>query len=147
MRSLTGVLNYFIKVIHRQIKKILDTINRLVIGLRYGVGRKRHARCGSNSTLSYGQITGKKGYKNMLITIHDFAGRPKTIKITKKVKFAYIIILSGDQVLTVHYEDGTKEKFDSSNNRITDYYDDDYEVKLEDGKDFGTYNYDGDNIQ
>lgn len=83
----------------------------------------------------------------MLITIHDFAGRPKTIKITKKVKFAYIIILSGDQVLTVHYEDGTKEKFDSSNNRITDYYDDDYEVKLEDGKDFGTYNYDGDNIQ
>ena len=82
----------------------------------------------------------------MKFIIRDYMGNPREIEITKEVESAYMTILTGDEILTVKYKDGTEEKFDSCDNRIADYYDDGYEVKLEDGKDFGTYDYVGDNV-
>ena len=79
----------------------------------------------------------------MKVIIRDFRGNPREIEITKEFKRAYITILSGDEILTVCYKDGTEEKFDSCDDRLADYY----EVKLEDGKDFGTYDYDGNNVK
>lgn len=83
----------------------------------------------------------------MNVTIRDYKGTPTTVTITKEVASAKILVLSGDEILKIKYTDGTEDSFDSSDCRDIDFYDDEYEVALEDGKDFGQYNYSGENVK
>lgn len=83
----------------------------------------------------------------MKVIIRDFEGTPTTVTITKEVAAARILVLTGDEILKVKYTDGTDESFDSSDCRNTDFYDDEYEVTLEDGKDFGRYSYTRENVK
>ena len=83
----------------------------------------------------------------MKVIIRDYRGTPTTVTITKEVANARILVLTGDEILKVNYTDGTEDTFDSSDCRGMDFYDDEYEVTLEDGKDFGMYDYGGENVK
>lgn len=83
----------------------------------------------------------------MKVIIRDYNGSPTTVTITKEVASARILVLSGDEILKVKYTDGTEDTFDSSDCRDMDFYDDEYEVTLEDGKDFGQYSYTEENVK
>lgn len=47
-------------------------------------------------------------------------------RLGEDVLSVFITVLSGDEIATVIFEDGHKEEFDSSNDRITDSYDGSY---------------------
>lgn len=49
----------------------------------------------------------------------------------ENVSAIFVCVISGDEVLNVIYKDGRTERFDSSNDRITDYYDGGYNVPLD----------------
>ncbi len=71
----------------------------------------------------------------MIITIYDYADRTKEIALPdKEISEISVIILSGDETGFVKFVDGTKIRFDASDNRITDFYD-------------GIYTLEGENIQ
>lgn len=67
------------------------------------------------------------------VTIRDY-GTKRTkvvIKDFENVSSIFVCVISGDEVLYVIYKDGHIERFDSSNDRITDYYDGGYNVPLD----------------
>lgn len=73
----------------------------------------------------------------MKVYIYDYSGEKKEIEITKPVKDAFMLIVSGDQILYVAYTDGTEQVFDSCDGfRTMNYLDGGFFVKLHDGKDF-----------
>lgn len=47
-------------------------------------------------------------------------------RLGEDVLSVFIIVLSGDEIATVLFEDGHEEKFDSSEDRIADFYDGSY---------------------
>ena len=61
----------------------------------------------------------------MKINIYDYLNSPKTITLKDDSPVVLIVnkIISGDEVLTVQYEDGSCQRFDSSKNRIMSFYD------------------------
>lgn len=61
----------------------------------------------------------------MKINIYDHLNSPKTITLRDDSPIVLIVnkIISGDEVLTVQYEDGSCQQFDSSKNKIMSFYD------------------------
>lgn len=59
----------------------------------------------------------------MKINIYDYLNSPKTITLRDDSPVVLIVnkIISGDEVLTVQYEDGSCQQFDSSKNRIMSF--------------------------
>lgn len=61
----------------------------------------------------------------MKVKIKDYVGATKVVDLGEsKIKTITLTVLSGDEVLTVDYDDGRREKFDSSDDRIMDFFDD-----------------------
>lgn len=72
----------------------------------------------------------------MKILIYDYMDRPKEITIEKEVYAAFLLVISGDQILYVRYKDGTDETFDSCETfRNQDFLDYSGFIDLEDGMD------------
>lgn len=74
----------------------------------------------------------------MKIFIYDYNDEKKEINIEKKIKSAFMIVVSGDQILNVVYEDNSYERFNSlsSGYRTVSFLDDFGFVNLFDGRDF-----------
>lgn len=71
----------------------------------------------------------------MIITIYDYADKTKEITLPdKEIAEIFVSILSGDETGFVKFTNGTKIKFDASDDRITDYYDGMYTIEGEDIK-------------
>lgn len=66
----------------------------------------------------------------MRLTIIDYAGRRKRADIGSKEDIATIdiVVLSGDEIADVTYKDYTRKRFDSCDDRISDFFDDAYEI-------------------
>ena len=66
----------------------------------------------------------------MEIVLFDYEATKKTFDIgeLKDVSKIEIIILSGDETAEVYYKDSAMAWFDSSDDRVIDYYDDIYTV-------------------
>lgn len=68
----------------------------------------------------------------MKFNIYDYDNQAKEIDTgNKEINFINVIILSGDEVITIYYSDGTFENYDSSENRLTNYFDGSYVVSKE----------------
>ena len=65
----------------------------------------------------------------MQVEIMNYANKKKTVEIgnLEDILIATIQVISGDEVLTVRYKDGTKKVFDTDV-RIQHYFDDEYDV-------------------
>lgn len=62
--------------------------------------------------------------------IYDYANRPKDVELDdKKITAIHVEIKSGDEFVTVVYEDGQRAVFDSSITRSIDYEDGEYVVQ------------------
>lgn len=65
----------------------------------------------------------------MKITIYDWIGNPKVCDIEDKpIKSFKVTINAGDEIVTIMFEDGAMETFDSSSDRYLDYFDGVYNV-------------------
>lgn len=65
----------------------------------------------------------------MTFKITDFKNNKKVIITNKPITNIHVLILSGDEVITINYEDGTFEKVDSCDiGRLIPYYDGQYTV-------------------
>ena len=82
----------------------------------------------------------------MIFNIYDFNGRAREVDTGDKViKDLFVQVLSGDEVVTVYYDDCTSVRFDSSRNRAADYVDGSYIIypnNLEDWVNFEITDYD-----
>ena len=68
----------------------------------------------------------------MKFNIYDYNNRPTKIDTgNKKIKELEVLVLSGDEIVTIRYEDGSEEMYDSSYTRCIDYFDDKYTVTKE----------------
>lgn len=68
----------------------------------------------------------------MIITIYDYQNDAKEITLPdKEIVEILVNILSGDETGFVKFVDGTKIKFDASDDRFTNYYDGMYTLKGE----------------
>ena len=72
----------------------------------------------------------------MIINIVDYSGERKQINVGdfELIDSIHVEVITGDEVVTVLYKDNTFEEYDSSEYRITDYYDGEYDVKAKDIK-------------
>jgi hypothetical protein len=70
----------------------------------------------------------------MNIKLLDFGGNEVVVDVgdIETIKEMDITIMSGDEILTVYYKDGTEKEFDSCNYRIWDFYDGLYTLYSED---------------
>lgn len=69
----------------------------------------------------------------MRTKIYDHANNAVEIDLQDKpIKEIYVRVLSGDEVVTVTYKDGTQDEFDSSDCRMIAYYDGGYFVEEKD---------------
>lgn len=65
----------------------------------------------------------------MKITIYDWIDNPKVCDIEDKpIESFEVTVISGDEIVTIMFEDGTMEKLDSSSDRYLDYFDGVYNV-------------------
>jgi len=66
----------------------------------------------------------------MRIKLLDYSNKKITVDIGKKENVATIdiTVMSGDEIANVTYKDYSRAIFDSSNDRIMDYFDDSYRV-------------------
>ena len=65
------------------------------------------------------------------VEIMDYANNRKEIILdSSKIVQMRIVILSGDEILIVENIDGTEERYDSSDERIEDFYDGEYELDI-----------------
>ena len=61
----------------------------------------------------------------MKIQIKDYSGSTKVVDLGEsKIKTVTLTVLSGDEILTVDYDEGHRRTFDSSNDRMIDFFDD-----------------------
>ena len=59
----------------------------------------------------------------MIFKIYDYANKPTEIDTgNKEIESILVKVISGDEIVTVTFTDGTKKTYDSSNNRNIDYY-------------------------
>ena len=76
----------------------------------------------------------------MLMRIYDYKNRPKDINLPdKEIHMINVIVVTGDEIVTVRFSDGSLEKHDSSDRRITDYFDGAYDVTGDKIKDWMNY--------
>nr|DAO85518.1 MAG TPA: hypothetical protein [Caudoviricetes sp.] len=76
----------------------------------------------------------------MKFKIYDY--NDKTTEVDtgdKEIKGLFVQVLSGDEVVTVEYDDGTKETFDSSDNRRVSYVEESYFVEKDSIQDWISY--------
>ena len=68
----------------------------------------------------------------MLITLYDYAGEKTKHDIgnIEDIYFAEIRILSGDEVLSIMYKDGSTKICDSSHDRFDSHYEYSYNVYM-----------------
>ena len=67
----------------------------------------------------------------MKFNIYDYNGHATKVDTGDKViKQLFVQVLSGDEVVTVDYDDGTSETFDSSDNRWDSYVNGAYFVDI-----------------
>lgn len=65
----------------------------------------------------------------MKFNIYDYDNQPKEIDTgNKEIKIICVTVISGDEIITIYYTDGSSESYDSSENRHIDYFDDSYMV-------------------
>lgn len=65
----------------------------------------------------------------MKFKITDFANNKKEVIVEKPIFNINVLILSGDEIVTINYEDGTFEEINScGDGRLIDYYDGQYMV-------------------
>jgi len=66
----------------------------------------------------------------MTITLMDYADRKVTHDIgdIENIGTIDIEVITGDEIAVVTYKDGTIKRFDSSDSRIYDFYDNEYEI-------------------
>ena len=64
----------------------------------------------------------------MVIEIMNYRGDKKKVDVgeLENIEEMDILILTGDEILTIYYDDGDIKKFDSSDDRLRDYYDWEY---------------------
>lgn len=67
----------------------------------------------------------------MFIKVMDYNGDKHNTSVKweqlSKIKIIEVTVISGDEVMTITFEDGTKKTFDAGENtRSTDYFDDHY---------------------
>lgn len=66
----------------------------------------------------------------MKFKIYNYNGEATEVDTgDKEIKELFVQVLSGDEVVTVDYDDGTKETFDSSTNRLVSYVEESYIVE------------------
>lgn len=60
----------------------------------------------------------------------DYARRSKTFEIgdIQNIARISITVISGDEIATVIYKDYSSKEFDSSNNRMADFFDEEYDI-------------------
>ena len=76
----------------------------------------------------------------MIFNIYDCKGRATKVDTgNKEVRRLLVQVLSGDEVVTVEYSDGTDKIYDSSNNRVINYFDGSYSVTPENLQEWITY--------
>ena len=82
----------------------------------------------------------------MKFNIYNFNNEATEVDTGDKlIKQLFVQVLSGDEVVTVEYDDGTKKTFDSSYNRWVSYVEESYIVKkdrIQDWVNFGVTDYD-----
>lgn len=65
----------------------------------------------------------------MKIKIYDYKGDSKVIVLEEKqILWITVKDVSGDEVLTVMYKDGSRGVYDSSNSRLMSFYDGEYSL-------------------
>lgn len=65
----------------------------------------------------------------MKITIYDYKNSITYVDVPdKEIVKIYVIVLTGDETVYIELADGSVLKFDSSNNRVVDFYDGAYVV-------------------
>lgn len=62
------------------------------------------------------------------IKIYGFLNEEKIIPITKPIDSIEVSVISGDEVITINYKDGTSESHDAGDDRYLDLYDGFYVV-------------------
>lgn len=76
----------------------------------------------------------------MHMRIYDYKNRAKNINLPdKEIHMISVIVLTGDEIVTVRFSDGSFEKHDSSGCRNTDYFDGSYDVTGDRIKDWMNY--------
>ena len=76
----------------------------------------------------------------MKFKIYDYNGKATEVDTgDKKIKELFVQVLSGDEVVTVDYDDGTSETFDSSDSREYSYMEESYFVKKDGIQDWMSY--------
>ena len=75
------------------------------------------------------------------IFIRDYSDKqiPVVIENIEDIVKIQIEILTGDEVMTVIYKDGTSQEFDSSGNRILSFYDGKYTITVEQLDEFSEF--------
>ena len=68
----------------------------------------------------------------MKFNIYDYDNCPTEIDTgNKEIKELEVLVLSGDEIVTIRYEDGSTKRYDSSCTRNITYFDDEYTVTKE----------------
>lgn len=70
----------------------------------------------------------------MIINIVDYKDERKQIEIGEinQIDYIHVEVFTGDEIIEVYYKDGTEKEFDSSEFRLTDYFDGEYDVDQKD---------------
>lgn len=66
----------------------------------------------------------------MKVKLLDYIGRSVIVDVgdIEFIERMVIDVITGDEILTVTYKDGTDEEYDSSDCRNLDFFDDEYEI-------------------
>lgn len=64
----------------------------------------------------------------MKIKIYDYNDHATEIELEKHVKMIFVTVITGDEIISIIYEDGSTSCYDSSSCRRRDYYDGHYVV-------------------
>ena len=76
----------------------------------------------------------------MKFKIYDYNGKATEVDTgDKEIKGLFVQVLSGDEVVTVEYDDGTSETFDSSDSREYSYIEEFYIVEKDSIQDWISY--------
>ena len=76
----------------------------------------------------------------MKFNIYNYNGKATEIDTGDKgIKELFVQVLSGDEIVTVDYDDGTSETFDSSDSREYSYMEESYFVEKDNIQDWISY--------
>ncbi len=66
----------------------------------------------------------------MILKLLDYAGKEtlEDIGELEDIKAIVIRVVTGDEIASIIYKDGTTSQIDSSNDRMQDFFDDEYAV-------------------